>query len=149
MGSGGGADGEAAEEAAQEAPAEMAEAPPPPYAEKGDEKVPLPGCFSLFVTDKTKEIVGALDLGVGEGKVLQKWVEKAVVVEDMRFRGAISDFKEFQKGIEACDMDSILMRDNDDDTFGDGNNLEICCKRASADIWEDNVRWQAQLKRKA
>ena len=81
--------------------------------------------------------------------MLQKWVEKAVVVEDMRFRGAISDFKEFQKGIEACDMDSILMRDNDGDTFGDGNNLEMCCKRASADIWEDNVRWQAQLKRKA
>lgn len=141
--------GDAAEGVGEAAPAEMAEPPPPPYAEKGGEKVPLPGCFSLFVTDKTKEIVGALDLGPKEGQVLQKWVEKAVVTEDIRFRGAISDFKEFQKGIEACDMDSILMRDNDDDTFGDGNNLEICCKRASADIWEANVHWNEQLKRKA
>ena len=62
--------------------------------------MPLPGCFSLFVTDKTKELVGADDLGPGEGQTLYKEVAKDVIMEDIRFRGAISDFKDWQKHIE-------------------------------------------------
>ena len=140
-----GAEGEAEEEEDED---KELEPPPPAYREEDGEKVPLPGCFSLFVTDKTKELVGADDLGPGEGQTLYKEVAKDVIMEDIRFRGAISDFKDWQKHIEKADSDTILLRDNDDDTFGDGNNLEICCLAASAAILLANRDYKVWLKKK-
>ncbi len=43
-----------------------------------------------------------------------------------QFRGAISDFHAFKARIVDADCDVLLVRANDDDVYGDGNNLMVC-----------------------
>ena len=55
--------------------------------------------------------------------LLFKRVEKEVILHDIQFRGAISDFHASKKGIQKADYDSLLVRYNEEDIYGDGNNF--------------------------
>ena len=55
---------------------------------------------------------------------------------DIQFRGAISDFTVIKKQIAEADYDDLLVRYNEDDIYGDGNNFEIACTKAIAEQWE-------------
>jgi hypothetical protein len=43
----------------------------------------------------------------------------------VQFQGAISDFHPIREAIKAADYDPLLIRLNDDDLYGDGNNFEV------------------------
>lgn len=46
-------------------------------------------------------------------------------MKDMQFRGAISDFHPIKEHIVNADYDPLLLRSNNDDLYGDGNNFEV------------------------
>ena len=119
---------------------------PLPYLENEDgTKAPLAGVQSIFVTDSTKKIVGCEELGPNNP---QMKVKKSVILEDIRFRGAISDFKVIQKDLEDSPMDEIIFRHNEDDTYGDGNNLEVCVGPEANSVWE-KIAEATELKARA
>lgn len=95
------------------------------------------GVESLFCTETTLGRVACEDLGEGEGKVLTKYVPKETILDDIQFRGAISDFHPIKKKIEKCDYDPILVRYNHDDKYGDGNNVEVFVTAAAAQVLKD------------
>ena len=103
------------------------------YIENEDgTKAPLKGVISLFVTETTKKIVNIDALGP-EKPMME--IEKSVVMEDIRFRGVISDFGPVKKELEASPLEKFILRHNEDDIYGDGNNLEVCVSPASAETW--------------
>ena len=105
------------------------------YVENEEGSVtPLPGVLSIFVTDTTKKIVNIDSIGPEKPMLT---VEKAVIVEDIRFRGVISDFGPIKKEIESSKLESFILRHNEDDIYGDGNNLEVCVSEEAAKIWAE------------
>ena len=69
-------------------------------------------------------------------ELLLKRVQREKVMGDIQFRGAISDFTVIKKQIAEADYDDLLVRYNEDDIYGDGNNFEIACTKAIAEQWE-------------
>lgn len=57
--------------------------------------------------------------------VRMTYVSKEKLVKDMQFRGAISDFHPIKEQIMKSDYDPLLLRTNEDDLYGDGNNFEV------------------------
>lgn len=57
--------------------------------------------------------------------VRMTYVIKEKLVKDMQFRGAISDFHPIKEHIMKSDYDPLLLRTNEDDLYGDGNNFEV------------------------
>jgi hypothetical protein len=49
----------------------------------------------------------------------------------LQFQGAISDFHPIKESIKAADYDPLLIRLNEDDAYGDGNNFEV----AVTQVW--------------
>ncbi|KAL3133575.1 hypothetical protein ABBQ38_007422 [Trebouxia sp. C0009 RCD-2024] len=64
------------------------------------------------------------------------YVSKEKLLKDMQFRGAISDFHPIKEHIVNADYDPLLLRSNNDDLYGDGNNYELATSRTAAEIWE-------------
>ena len=95
----------------------------------------LPGAFSLFLTDTTLDRVGIADLN-DESEVLFRYVDKHVVLEDIQFRGKISDFQVIKANIERGDAERIMVKVNTENAFGDDNNFEIGTTQAVCDEWE-------------
>jgi len=109
-----------------------------PYVE-GEEgkKMPLPGVETLFLTGTTVEILGLTHLGAQkEGGRVMDLIPKEKVLGDVQFRGAISDFHQYKAKILEADYDPLLIRVNEDDLYGDGNNFEVALRKAAADVWE-------------
>ena len=136
----------AAAEVSQESPAD---APLPlPYVVENEAKRPLPGAQSVFLTGgdlmhfvfvpvaesdvlffsgTTLGLVGAAEALAGQtgAAVSMTYVSKEKLLKDMQFRGAISDFHPIKEHIVNADYDLLLLRSNDDDLYGDGNNFEV------------------------
>jgi len=112
---------------------------PEPYGtnEEG-KKVPLEGVQSIFLTGTTVEIVGLAHVGEGEGKdgSTSAYVSKEAILGDIQFRGAISDFYAIKQQILDADVDPLLMRINEDDVYGDGNNWQIVLSAEAGKAWE-------------
>lgn len=99
-------------------------------------KSPLPGVLSLFLTGSTLEIVGCSHLGADkQPPVLTCAVSKETILGDIQFRGAISDFHAFKAAIVDADCDPLLLRVNEADLYGDGNNFELAVKQQAAEQW--------------
>lgn len=65
-------------------------------------KVPHEGVESIFCTGTTLDIVGLKDLGQGEPMLLLKAVAKDVILHDINFRAAISDFSVIKHKMNEC-----------------------------------------------
>ncbi len=105
------------------------------YIENEDgSKSPLKGVLSIFVTETTKKIVN-ID-SIGPEKPMMK-IAKSVVMEDIRFRGVLSDFEPVKKELEKSKLEEFILQHNEDDIYGDGNNLEVCTSEESAGLWSD------------
>ena len=110
------------------------------YVESEDgTKAPLKGVLSIFVTETTKKIVGIET--IGPEKPMMR-LEKAVVMEDIRFRGVLSDFEPIKKELNASPLESFILQHNEDDIYGDGNNLEVCVGERAAAIWSEILELQ-------
>lgn len=75
-------------------------------------------------------------------------IPKEVLLEDMRFRGAISDFHIIKQRVMDADYDTLVFRANDDDVYGDGNNWMVALTREAADVWrgiEDEAARRLEL----
>ena len=82
------------------------------YVESEDgTKAPLKGVLSIFVTETTKKIVGIET--IGPEKPMMR-LEKAVVMEDIRFRGVLSDFEPIKKELNASPLESFILQHNED-----------------------------------
>ena len=88
----------------------------------GDDGKPPPGVCSLYVSGTTLGIVGAEGM---DEKNYYKFIPKQVLLDDMKHRGAISDFKDFQEHIAGGNADEILLVYNATDAYGDENNYAI------------------------
>ena len=74
----------------------------------------------------TAELVGISHLGRDkEGGKLIESVPKEKILHDIQFRGAISDFYVIKAKIIEADYDPLIIRVNEDDIYGDGNNYEV------------------------
>jgi hypothetical protein len=62
-------------------------------------------------------------------------VPREKLLADIQFQGAISDFHCIKDALKAAEYDEVLLRVNDDDVFGDGNNFEVAVTQAAADAW--------------
>lgn len=96
---------------------------------------PLDGIVSLFLTSTTLDLVKCSRVagqGVAHGVVAA--VSKDVILGDIQFRGAISDFYAYKAAIVEGDLDELLLRVNADDVYGDGNNFELVVSKAAADV---------------
>jgi hypothetical protein len=62
-------------------------------------------------------------------------VAREKLLADVQFQGAISDFHCIKDALKAADYDEVLLRVNDDDIFGDGNNFEVAVTQAAAEAW--------------
>lgn len=103
------------------------------YVENEDgTKSPLNGVLSIFVTETTKKIVGIEDLGI-DNPMME--IERSVILEDIRFRGVISDFDPLKKELNASKLEMLIVQHNEDDIYGDGNNLEVCVSEEAAKVW--------------
>jgi WD40 repeat protein len=69
-------------------------------------------------------------------EVLLKRVSKETLLGDIQYRGAISDFTIVKKQISKADYDELLIRYNEDDVYGDGNNFELAVTKAAAEVFE-------------
>ncbi|KAG1670681.1 hypothetical protein FOA52_010956 [Chlamydomonas sp. UWO 241] len=124
---------------------------PTPYGTAEDGKVvPLPGVESVFLTGTTVELVGLSHLGAGAGKEghLVDYIAKDKILGDIQFRGAISDFYVIKQKIIDADYDPLLVKINEDDVYGDGNNWQIVLADAAAKTWayiEDEAMRRKQL----
>jgi len=81
----------------------------------------------------TLKIVGLEDMGP---EVLLKRVSKETLLGDIQYRGAISDFTIVKKQISKADYDELLIRYNEEDVYGDGNNFELAVTKAAAEAFE-------------
>ncbi|KXZ55747.1 hypothetical protein GPECTOR_2g1297 [Gonium pectorale] len=106
--------------------------------------VPLPGAESLFLTGTTLDLVGLGSLGPGN---LMAEVTREMLLGDIQFRGAISDFHAVRAKIQAADYDPLLVRFNEDDVYGDGNNIVIALTKAAADAWRGIIEEEARRAR--
>lgn len=72
-------------------------------------------------------MVGAAEALAGQtgAAVPMTYVSKEKLLKDMQFRGAISDFHPIKEHIVNADYDPLLLRSNNDDLYGDGNNYEV------------------------
>ncbi len=59
-----------------------------------------------------------------DGKIMD-YVSKEKILGDIQFRGAISDFYVAKTQVLEADYDPLLIRINEDDIYGDGNNFEV------------------------
>lgn len=88
-------------------------------------------CTSIIlIAGTTLGLVGVEEaLNQAGISVRMTYVSKEKLVKDMQFRGAISDFHPIKEHIMKSDYDPLLLRTNEDDLYGDGNNFEVqpCC----------------------
>ena len=118
----------------------MSQLPPIPDPYELDpetgKKLPLPGVESVFLTGTTTEILGISHLGSGkEGGKLMDWISKEKILNDIQFRGAISDLYNLKARLQEADLDPILVRVNEEDIYGDQNNFEVALIQDAADRW--------------
>lgn len=62
-------------------------------------------------------------------------VAREVLLADVRFQGAISDFHAVKDALAAADYDPLLLQPLEDDEFADGSNWQLALSRAAADAW--------------
>ena len=99
-------------------------------------KAPLPGVLSVFLTGSTLEILGCGHVGADkQPPVLVCTVSKETILGDVQFRGAISDFHAYKQAVVDSDCDPLVMRLNETDLYGDGNNFEVAVKQEAVDTW--------------
>jgi hypothetical protein len=60
-----------------------------------------------------------------------KYIPKEKLQGDIQFRGAISDFYAIKQKIADADYDPLLIRPNEDDVYGDGNNYEVSMQQST------------------
>ena len=112
----------------------------PSKASRGLTTITSPFPLSLIPPPRhagtTLKLVGIEDMGP---ELLLKRVEKEVIVKDINFRGAISDFSSAKKEIAKADYENLLIRYNEDDIYGDGNNFELAVLESVAEQWEREV----------
>lgn len=82
----------------------------------------------------TVEAMGLSGLSKQAG-VLMLAVPRDKILADIQFQGAISDFHPIKDALKAADYEELLLRINEDDVFGDGNNFEVAVTLATADAW--------------
>lgn len=110
---------------------------PLPYAVNDEGKpVPLLGVESIFLTGTTTELVGLVPADDTSSSSRSTYVPKEKLLGDIQFRGAISDFYSIKQKVIDADYDPILIRRNEDDVYGDGNNYEVALTRDAATVWE-------------
>ena len=68
--------------------------------------------------------MGLSDLSSKAGAQISAAVPKEKILADIQFQGAISDFHPIKDSIKGADYDLIIIRLNEDDIYGDGNNYE-------------------------
>lgn len=66
----------------------------------------------------------ALGLQAPQASSHDQLVPLAVIVKDIQFRGAISDFHASRALIKGADYSLLVLRSNVEDIYGDGNNFE-------------------------
>ncbi|GMH45419.1 hypothetical protein BSKO_13376 [Bryopsis sp. KO-2023] len=132
-----GADAEDAVVAEQGAPPGTNEIPLPYAHDEEGKIIPLPGVESVFLTGTTVEIVGLQEIAEeGDDKPRATHVAKEVILNDIQFRGAISDFHPYKAAISNADYDPLLFRYNAEDIYDDGNNFEVAVTKSAADTWQ-------------
>lgn len=52
-------------------------------------------------------------------------VPRSAILQDIQFRGAISDFHPLKAVLLTADYDPLILRTNPDDIYCDGNNIEV------------------------
>lgn len=60
-------------------------------------------------------------------------VPRDKILSDIQLQGAISDFHPIKEAVKGADYDPLLVRPNEDDIYGDGNNYEVQSWGPSAD----------------
>ena len=108
---------------------------------------PLDGIISVFLTSTTLDLVKCSHLSghqVPHGTTAP--IAKDVIVGDIQFRGAISDFYAFKAAIVEGDLEELLLRVNASDIYGDGNNFEVVVSQAAADV-SKNVSEELERRR--
>ena len=98
---------------------------------------PLPGVVSLFLTGTTLELLGCGEFTASSTEMPSSCtLAKEALLKDIQFRGAISDFHAYKQAIVDADYDLLVMRQNANDKFGDGNNFELAVTAAAAQTWQ-------------
>jgi hypothetical protein len=99
-------------------------------------KSSLPGVLSIFLTGSTLDILGCRHVGTTKDPpVLMFGLSKETILADIQFRGAISDFHAHKQEISDADCDPVILRVNESDMYGDGNNFELALKQAAVNHW--------------
>ena len=74
-------------------------------------------------------------------------MKKCEVLKDVRFRGAISDFyclkeqliKEEKKNETVFNGETFVLRRNEEDKYGDGNNFELALTAELGEMWKEEA----------
>ena len=147
------------------------ELPPLCVTSEDGSRAPLPGVLSLFLTGareglSSQEVVSTssapsaawvltppprpdttcnlLDVAVSGGRTVT--LSREAVLGDIQFRGAISDFHAARQAIADGGAESLVLRANDSDVYGDGNNYELAVSAAAVGTWS---RAAAEMERRA
>ena len=105
-------------------------------------KEPVPdGVFPLFLTMTTQEHYG---VHVCTLEDQYRWVPKQTFIDEIKFKGAISDMYVIKKEIEKYKGDELMIHFDDDEIFG--QNFFVCVKPDAALPWvaAQEVREQYQ-----
>lgn len=83
--------------------------------------------MSVRLAGNTVEAMGLNTLATpaAEGGQQLGTVPKEKLLADIQFQGAISDWHPIKAKIVAADYDPLVVRLNEDDRYGDGNNFEV------------------------
>lgn len=100
------------------------------------------GYESLFLTAATLKIVEIDESAAQQGMLVL--VNRQKVLDDIQFRGAISDFTAAKKQIEKLDSEMMAMLYNPNDKFGDGNNWVLVLSAELQQSLEDNIIQQRE-----
>ncbi|MEW5301410.1 MAG: hypothetical protein WDW36_004270 [Sanguina aurantia] len=115
---------------------------------------PLPGVICVFMTSTTVDMLGisfddtaaiaaaaaaaAADPNAEVAppkRLLYTHLTKEKVLSDIQFRGAISDLHPFKPRVVESELDVFMVRQNEDDIYGDGSNYEVALSRSAAEAW--------------
>eukprot|EP00898_Chlorokybus_atmophyticus_P001929 jgi/Chlat1/2737/Chrsp182S02893 len=99
-------------------------------------RMPPAGVESVFLTGTTLKILEIDEERLRAGDIASITIEKKVLVDDIQFRGAISDFHTYKGKIQKYSGDKLLLRYNAKDIYGDGNNFEVCLTLEAKDAFE-------------
>jgi len=100
------------------------------------------GWLSIFISEPSrKRLIPDIGKNAEEGQVLEKKIDLAPIMEDIKVNGKFSDFEPIKKELTkvAADLDQIMLIYDEDDVYGKNGNFLVISTKAAIEAHEEEA----------